>query len=99
MVTDRKPYKGPSLSEFLSGQYQISSTAVSSQGKVIESVNQDVDSLKSTDNSHMASTLDESNNTSFLDSRDDPFAPRDDKTLTWQNVNMKLVSLDFNLLK
>ena len=28
---------------------------------------------------------------SVLDHRDDPFAPRDGKTLTWRNVNMTLV--------
>lgn len=27
-----------------------------------------------------------------LDSRDDPFAPREGKTLTWRNINMTLVS-------
>lgn len=32
-----------------------------------------------------------SRNESTLDSHDDPFAPREGKTLTWRNVNMTLV--------
>ena len=30
--------------------------------------------------------------TTVLDSRDDPFAPREGKILTWHNINMTLVS-------
>ena len=30
---------------------------------------------------------------SVLDSHDDPFAPREGKTLAWKNVNMTLVRL------
>ena len=30
--------------------------------------------------------------TTVLDSRDDPFAPREGKTLTWRNISMTLVS-------
>ena len=30
--------------------------------------------------------------TAVHDSRDDPFAPREGKTLTWRNINMTLVS-------
>mmetsp|Transcript_28345 Transcript_28345/g.65752 ORF Transcript_28345/g.65752 Transcript_28345/m.65752 type:complete len:84 (-) Transcript_28345:2605-2856(-) len=33
---------------------------------------------------------------STLDIRDDPFAPRDGKTLTWKNIQMTLVSLQRN---
>lgn len=32
---------------------------------------------------------------SVLDSQDDPFAPREGKTLAWKNVNMTLVRLYF----
>lgn len=36
---------------------------------------------------------------SALDMRDDPFAPRDGKTLTWKDVDMTLVSDVVALLK
>jgi hypothetical protein len=93
---DNETYEGPSLTEFLSGQYQITSTARPSPGQQVETVEQvDVESLMKTDGLLRAKNFSEleDNRISFLDTRDDPFAPRDGKTLTWQNVNMKLVCI------
>jgi hypothetical protein len=91
-----KEYKSPSLNEFLSGQYQIKSTPIPSPGQQVDTIEQfDVESLMGKDLTQFSkdSSMTEESNKSILDSRDDPFAPRDGKTLTWQNVNMKLVCL------
>jgi hypothetical protein len=97
MVSHRsKDYKVPSLTEFLSGQYQINTSPRPSPGVNVETIeNVDVESLMRKDLTQFTkdSNMTDDSSKSILDSRDDPFAQRDGKTLTWQNVNMKLVCI------
>jgi hypothetical protein len=80
-------YEQPSLTEFLSAQYHI--------GKEVQEA-PDVEAQAQVQpakrNLHMVDSLGDSMKSSIgFDTRDDPFAPREGKTLTWQNVDMILV--------
>jgi hypothetical protein len=75
-------YAEPTLAEFLAGQYRIEPK---------------VDQTRANGASHafdveLPVPRDITKKNIELDASIDPFAPRDGKTLTWQNVNMKLVS-------
>jgi hypothetical protein len=83
-----KEYEQPSLTEFLSAQYHI--------GKEVEEA-PDVEAQANVQpakrNFQAAESLGQSSKSSIgFDTRDDPFALREGKTLTWQNVDMILVS-------
>jgi hypothetical protein len=87
-MTTGKPeaYEEPSLTEFLSGQYQIEHKDV--EKVVVEEEAQEVEFARpSKDDTQRSGT-----NKSTTMKRDDPFAPREGKTLTWRNVDMTLVS-------
>ena len=75
-------YVEPTLAEFLVGQYHIESKVDQMKADGINQVF-DVEKPAAWDITHKSIDL---------DANIDPFAPRDGKTLTWQNVNMKLVS-------
>ena len=68
------------LTEFLSGQYHIIEPKVVEQ--VVEFARPSMDDSQGSD----------ANKSPIIEKRDDPFAPREGKTLTWRNVDMTLVS-------
>ncbi len=76
-------YVEPTLAEFLVGQYHIEpkvdQTRADGSPRHVFNVEKPV-------------AWDITQNSIDLEASIDPFASRDGKTLTWQNVNMKLVS-------
>jgi hypothetical protein len=76
-----KAYEEPSLTEFLSGQFRIEPKDVEKAADEEEA--QEVE---------FARTSTHDTQGSESEKRDDPFAPREGKTLTWRNVDMTLVS-------
>jgi hypothetical protein len=84
-----KEYEQPSLTEFLSAQYHIGKEV--QEAPDVEAQATAVPTAKR--NFQAAESLGQSSKSSIgFDTRDDPFAPREGKTLTWQNVDMILVS-------
>lgn len=84
-------YDTPSLCDFLKGQYRIYKRIAQEESRGL-----DVEAQ-----THMAPTAGtgtssskeiHKNSSISLEARDHPFAAREGKTITWQNVNLELVS-------
>lgn len=86
-----------SLSDFLSGQYQIEKRQVREEPRARDVEAQAPETPVAASTTQVREGFHKSSSIA-LEARDDPFAPREGKTLTWQNVNMVLVSLLFHLL-
>jgi hypothetical protein len=87
-----------SLSDFLSGQYQIEKRQVEEEPRARDVEAQAPVTPVAGATTHLVKDGFHKSASSALEARDDPFAPREGKTLTWQNVNMVLVSLLFVFL-
>ena len=97
-MSNRSPevYEQPSLSEFLSGQYRIEKQPVQEKPRVRDVEAQTTVAAVAETGTNAREVFHKSSSIA-LEARDDPFAPREGKTLTWQNVNMVLVSWFFKI--